>query len=147
MKAGLMEVADVFAVNKADRDGAHALMAELRFMVHLHYTASRAAAPDVDWEIPVLATQAVHDVGVGELLAQIKRHRATLEAGGALERRRRARRRRALQTLLVEELTAQVMERVQADADLARLLEAVTAGAMDPYSAVTQIVHWTLGRP
>jgi putative protein kinase ArgK-like GTPase of G3E family len=101
----------------------------------------------VDWEIPVLATQAVHDVGVGELLAQIKRHRATLEAGGALERRRRARRRRALQTLLVEELTAQVMERVQADADLARLLEAVTAGAMDPYSAVTQIVHWTLGRP
>ena len=39
MKAGLMEVADIFVVNKADRDGAHALMAELRFSVHLHYTS------------------------------------------------------------------------------------------------------------
>src|SRR5262245_38661084 len=54
MKAGLMEVADVFVVNKADRDGAHALMAELKFSVHLHYTSS-AQPRDVDWEVPVLA--------------------------------------------------------------------------------------------
>ena len=68
MKAGLMEVADVFVVNKADRDGAHALMAELRFSVHLHYT-SGAGPKDVDWEVPVLAAQAANDVGIDALLA------------------------------------------------------------------------------
>jgi LAO/AO transport system kinase len=145
MKAGLMEVADIFVVNKADRDGAHALMAELRFTVHLAYT-SGSGPKDVDWEIPVLAVQAVNDVGVAELLAEIKRHRAALETAGALEKRRQARRRAELEALLVEELSAQVMERVQADADLARTLEAVAAGSLDPYSAVAQILAITLRR-
>src|SRR5438552_522222 len=72
MKAGLMEAADVFLVNKADRSGAPALMAELTFAAHLHY-ASPTSPKDVDWEIPVLATQAHSDVGVAELLAEIRR--------------------------------------------------------------------------
>ena len=63
MKAGLMEVADIFVVNKADREGAHSLMAELRFSVHLHY-ASSVSPKDIDWEIPILAAQATNDVGV-----------------------------------------------------------------------------------
>ncbi len=146
MKAGLMEVADVFAVNKADRPGADALMAELRFSVHLHDT-SRVGPRDVDWEVPVLAVQAANDVGVGELFAAITSHRAALEQGGALEKRRQSRRRAALQALLVEEFTAQVMARVESDAELARTLEAVAAGALDPYSAVAQILALTLRRP
>jgi GTPase len=146
MKAGLMEVADVFVVNKADRDGAHALMAELRFSVHLHYT-SGAGARDVDWEVPVLAAQAVHDVGMDELLGQVRRHRAVLEQAGALEKRRQARRRAELEALLVEEFTAQIRARVQADPALAGTLEAVTAGTLDPYSAVGRILAETLRRP
>ncbi|MDP2627996.1 MAG: methylmalonyl Co-A mutase-associated GTPase MeaB [Candidatus Rokubacteria bacterium] len=146
MKAGLMEVADVFAVNKADRQGAHQLMADLRFTVHLHYS-STASPKDIDWEIPVLATQAVNDVGVAELLDHIKRHRAALEASGAFEKRRQARRRAELEALLVEELTAQVMERVHADADLSRILEAVTGGTLDPYTGVAEILAWILRRP
>ena len=67
MKAGLMEVADIFVVNKADRDGAHALMGELRFSVHLHYSSS-VSAKDIDWEIPILAAQATNDVGVARAL-------------------------------------------------------------------------------
>src|SRR2546422_177722 len=135
MKAGLMEVADIFAVNKADRDGAHALMAELRFSVHLHGT-SGATSKDVDWEVPVVATQGANDVGIGELLEAIKRHRGALEQGGALETRRQARRRAELEAVLMEEFTAQVMARVRTDRDLARTLEAVSAGSVDPYSAV-----------
>jgi LAO/AO transport system kinase len=146
MKAGLMEVADVFAVNKADRQGAHQLMADLRFTVHLHYS-STASPKDIEWEIPVLATQAVNDVGVAELLDHIKRHRAALEASGAFEKRRQARRRAELEALLVEELTAQVMERVHADEDLSRILEAVTGGTLDPYSGVGEILAWILRRP
>jgi len=143
MKAGLMEVADVFVVNKADRDGADALMAELRFSVHLHATGG-ASSKDVDWEAPVLATQGANDVGVGELLEAIKRHRAALEQGGALETRRQARRRAELEAVLVEEFTAQVMARVRTDPELARTLEAVSAGSLDPYSAVAQVLASTL---
>jgi GTPase len=146
MKAGLLEVADIFVVNKADRDGAHALMAELRFSVHLHYT-SGATAKDVDWEIPVLAAQAVNDVGVVDVVDAIKRHRATLEQAGALEKRRKARRRSELESLLVEEFTSQVMARVQTDEALARTLEAVSEGSLDAYSAVHQILGITLRRP
>ena len=146
MKAGLMEVADIFVVNKADRDGAHALMAELRFSVHLHYT-SDARARDVDWEVPVLAVQGVHDVGIDAMLEQIRRHRAVLEQGGALEKRRRARRRAELEALLAEEFTAQVTARVQADPALGQTLDAVTAGRLDPYSAVAEILAQTLRRP
>ena len=146
MKAGLMEVADVFVVNKADRDGAHALMAELRFSVHLHYTGG-GAPKDVDWEVPVLAAQAANDVGIDELIGQVKRHRAVLEQAGALETRRQARRRAELEALLVEEFTAQVTARVQTDAALGATIEAVTAGRLDPYSAVAQILSQTLRRP
>ena len=146
MKAGLMEVADVFVVNKADRDGAHALMAELRFSVHLHYT-SGGAPKDVDWEVPVLAAQAANDVGIDELMGHVKRHRAVLEQAGALETRRQARRRVELEALLVEEFTAQVTARVQTDAALGATIEAVTAGRLDPYSAVARILSQTLRRP
>jgi GTPase len=146
MKAGLMEVADVFVVNKADRDGAHALMAELKFSVHLHYTGS-ARARDVDWEVPVLAAQAVNDVGMDTLLQQIRRHRTVLEQAGALEKRRQTRRRADLEALLVEEYTAQVTALVQQDPALARTLDAVTGGRLDVYSAVAQILAQTLRRP
>jgi LAO/AO transport system kinase len=146
MKAGLMEVADVFVVNKADRDGAHALMAELRFSVHLHYT-SGAAAKDVDWEVPVLAAQAAHDVGIDAVLAEVRRHRAALEQSGALEKRRQARRRAELEALLVDELSAQITARARIDPALARTLDEVAAGALDPYSAVAQILAGTLKLP
>src|SRR6266571_3152018 len=92
MKAGLMEAADIFVVNKADRDGAPALMAELKFMVHLH-ASSPSAPKDIDWEIPILSAQAQNDVGVEEVLGEIERHGQVLRAAGALETRRRARRR------------------------------------------------------
>jgi LAO/AO transport system kinase len=145
MKAGLMEVADIFVVNKADRDGAHTLMAEIRFSAHLHYTSG--AARDADWEVPVLAAQGANDVGIGELLDAVKRHRATLAQAGALDKRRQARRRAELTALLVEELTAEVMARVERDPELARALHAVTDGRLDPYSAATQILAITLRRP
>src|SRR5439155_133372 len=82
MKAGLMEAADVFLVNKADRSGAPALMAELTFAAHLHRT-SAASPKDIDWEIPVLSAEAQPDVGVAELLTEVRRHRLRLRPGRA----------------------------------------------------------------
>src|SRR5262249_57890476 len=67
MKAGLLEAADILVVNKADREGAPRLMTELKYMVHLH-REGQLASRDLDWEGPVLSTEAVHDVAVVELL-------------------------------------------------------------------------------
>ena len=139
MKAGLMEIADILVVNKADREGANPLLTELRFMAHLH-RASPQTPKDIDWEIPVLATQAQNDVGIAELLVEIRRHRSLLEAPGALEKRRRARRRAELQALLIEEFTEQVRRRLGADGDLAATFEAVADGRTDLYSAVREIL-------
>jgi LAO/AO transport system kinase len=134
MKAGLMEAADVFVVNKADRAGAPALMAELKFAAHLHY-ASATSPKDVDWEIPVLSAQAQTDVGVRELLDEIRRHRGALEASGALGGRRRRRLRGELQALLLEAFRERVEQGLSGGALRAKLDE-VIAGDLDPYSAV-----------
>ena len=138
MKAGLMEAADVFLVNKADRAGAHALMAELKFAAHLH-AASATSPKDIDWEIPVLSAEAQNDVGVKELLDEIRRHRATLEAAGALGARRRVRRGEELKSLLMEEFRARV-ERAVSRGDLGPTLDAVLEGTLDPYSAAQAIL-------
>src|SRR5881409_1555800 len=138
MKAGLMEAADVFLVNKADRSGAPALMAELTFAAHLHRT-SAASPKDIDWEIPVLSAEAQHDVGVAELLTEVRRHRAMLEAAGALAVRRRARRREELKALLLDEFRQKV-ERALAGGELARTVDAVMEGTLDPYSAAQAIL-------
>ena len=146
MKAGLMEVADIFVVNKADRDGAHALMAELRFSVHLHHSSS-VSAKDIDWEIPVLSAQATNDVGVAELLAEVKRHRRALEEAGALEKRRQGRRRAELRTLLVEEFAGRVMAAVERDPELVAVIDAVAGGTLDAYSGVERILARLLRQP
>src|SRR5439155_842918 len=138
MEAGLMEAADVFLVNKADRSGAPALMAELTFAAHLSLT-SAASPKNIEWEIPVLSAEAQRGVGIAELLADVRRHRAALEAAGALAARRRARRREELKTLLLDEVRQKV-ERALAGGELARTVDAVVEGAVDPYSAVQAIL-------
>jgi LAO/AO transport system kinase len=138
MKAGLMEAADVFVVNKADRAGAPALMAELKFAAHLHY-ASSTSPKDVDWEIPVLSAQAQADTGIAELLAEIRRHAAALESSGALASRRERRRRDELRTLIVEELSASVERRLERG-ELAPSFDEVAAGRTDVYSAARVIL-------
>jgi LAO/AO transport system kinase len=138
MKAGLLEAADIFVVNKADRPGAPALMAELKFTAHLQYTSSPTPR-DVDWEIPTLAVEAQNDVGIDELLDTIRRHRAALEATGVLTARRRQRRRAELRGLLVDEFTASVERRLRSG-ELSRTFDEVADGVVDPYSAAETIL-------
>ncbi len=146
MKAGLLEIADVFVVNKADREGAPALVTELRYMVHLHKQGQQAAR-ELDWEVPVLPTVAATGGGVDELLGEIRRHRTALEAGGALERRRRARRAAELRELLVAELRRRVEDALADGGPLRALLAEVEAGRVDPYTALAEIVASLPGLP
>jgi LAO/AO transport system kinase len=137
-KAGILEVADVFVVNKADRAGAPALMAELKFAVHLAYTGP-GAPRDIDWEVPVLATEAQAGAGITELFDAIAQHRAALTTTGALHERRRARRREELRALLVDEFMARVDDRLRAG-ELATTFQRVADDEMDPYSAAQAVL-------
>ncbi len=140
MKAGLLEAADVLVVNKADREGAERLATELRYMVHLHREGQQASR-ELDWEVPVRLAAAATGVGVDELLAEIRRHRAALEASGTLARRRQSRRGRELRNLIVAELRQEV-ERALADGGpLAPLLADVQAGRLDPYTAIAEVLE------
>jgi len=145
MKAGLMEAADVFVVNKADRAGAPALMAELKFAAHLHY-ASATTPKDIDWEIPVLSAQAQADVGVAELLGEVRRHRGVLERGGAFRARRERRKREELRALVVEELSASVERRLERG-ELRQPFDDVAAGRADVYSAARAVLDRLLATP
>ena len=138
MKAGLLEGADILVVNKADREGAPRLMTELKYMVHLHREGQQASK-DLDWEVPILATEAVHDVGVVELLETIGKHRSALESSGALARRRGARRARELRDLLLAELRQAVDRALAARGTFGPLVADVEAGRVDPYTAIRTI--------
>jgi LAO/AO transport system kinase len=138
MKAGLLEAADILVVNKADREGATRLLTELKYMVHLHRETQQASR-DLDWEVPILSTEAVHDVGIVELLETVGRHRAALETSGALERRRQARRARELRALLVAELRQEVDRALADGGTLEQILADVEAGRVDPYTAIRTI--------
>jgi LAO/AO transport system kinase len=146
MKAGLMEAADIFAVNKADRAGAHGLIAEIKFAAHLH-DASPTSPKDVDWQIPVLATEAQNNVGIRELLDTIRRHRGLLEQTGVFAARRGARRRAEAVGLLLEELRAHVSARLETDRPLVAILQRVAEGNLDPYSATEEILAFLDVRP
>jgi LAO/AO transport system kinase len=139
MKAGILEAADLFVVNKADRAGAPALMAELRFAAHLHYTSS-TSRKDVDWEIPILATEAQNNVGLPELRGEIQRHRNVLESGGALATRRRERRRAEFEAVVTEALRDAVVRRLAERDDLRAVVERVVDGTLDPYTASAAVV-------
>ena len=149
MKAGLLEAADILVVDKADREGAQRLMTELKHMVHLHREGQQASR-DLDWDVPILSTEAVHDVGVGELLETIGRHRATLETSGALTRRRQVRRARELRALILSELRREVDRALADGGALESVLADVEAGRVDPYTAIRTIgerLHLGTGPP
>lgn len=138
MKAGLMEIADIFVVNKADRPGADFVVADLTAMLHQSPKQSW-------WQVPVVPTQASNDVGTTDLYDQIEKHYAALKASGRLDSRRRKQRRADLLRNIGSTITSQTMQVVMGDEQLNQYLERVEDGRMDPYTAAEEILsHQTL---
>jgi len=133
-KAGILEVGDVFVVNKADRDGADVTVRELRTMLTL------GERVDGGWVPPVLKTVASTGVGIAEVLAAIDDHGAWLAASGELEQRRLKRARDEIEALAV----VLMRRRIEAGAGRDRLDEEavqVVAGHTDPHSAAARLVN------
>ena len=128
LKAGLTEIADIFVVNKIDREGGHAQMVALRSMLTL-------GKRDAGWRVPVLDTQANQGKGIAELYATVQDHQRFLESSSTLEARRRERRRRELLLSIEETLRGRLADLLQAEGGLAELADAVERGELDPAKA------------
>jgi LAO/AO transport system kinase len=133
LKAGIMEIADVFVVNKADRDGVERVVAEIRSMLSL-------APPDGD-KPAVVKTVATHDEGTDALLEAVEAYRTRASETGVIEGRRRARLRRQLEDAVRERVMGHVFRRVVPPAELEATLERMAERSVDPFTAADDIVE------
>jgi LAO/AO transport system kinase len=160
IKAGVLEIADVFAVNKADREGADRTVRDLQMMLELrrtvsgrplehdaahrfsagHAVAAPADAMPADWEPPIVRTVAVKDEGVEELLRAIEAHRARLDATGERRVREVARARAAFVAVLRERLLAGALDRLEAEMGrLDAVAARIAAREADPYALADEL--------
>jgi LAO/AO transport system kinase len=134
-KAGLLEIADVFVVNKADRPGLDDAVRDLVQMLELSGSLSGAR----EWTPPIVETVATEDRGVDDLAAAIADHRAHLERDGGLARRRRERLRDELRGIVVARLTAHGEELCRSE-EFEALLGPMAALELDPYTAANRLL-------
>ena len=136
LKAGIMEIADVFVVNKADREGADRTVASIEANLSL-----QTFAP-AEWRPPIVKTEATTGRGVPDLLDAIDRFRAHTAA--AQGKRRRARAEYRLRELLAQRFLQHVEGDVLADGEFGRILDRIAAREIDPYTAVDDIIKRAL---
>jgi len=132
-KAGLMEIADLFVINKADRDGARQTRHDLEGMLDLSSSGSTG------WRPTVIETVGTTGVGSGELWEAIGAHRRHLESTGDLAERRAQRLRTELALIVEQRLRARVEEQLD-PASRAALDARVAGGELDPWAAADQLL-------
>ena len=138
LKAGLMEIADLFVVNKADREGADRAATEIESILAL-----QEYEPGT-WRPRVLTTRATTGEGICELMEAIEQFREHGERRPASRRRTRAEFR--LRELLAQRFVEHVEGRVLRDAELDQIIDRIAARALDPYTAADEIMRRALER-
>lgn len=139
-KAGILEVGDIFVVNKSDRDGTDQLVRDLRGTVRM---VERAPG---DWRQPIVSTVGTRGTGIDELVAALDKHHGWLQETGDLERRRRQRVRDEVENLAVTTLRGRFSD-FHGDSQLDTLAERVLLGDLDPYAASDELVQAWRDKP
>jgi LAO/AO transport system kinase len=152
IKAGILEIADVLVVNKADREGVQSTVNALHTMIDLgkaptsvlHHgrlvpMAAHGEPPTDRWRPPIVKTIAAESKGIAEVLAAIAQHRAYLADHPEGQQRVKVRAAIELETILRETLWQRLLDRVGAE-DLNRTIDQVAARAVDPYSAAERLL-------
>jgi LAO/AO transport system kinase len=134
IKAGILEIGDIFVVNKADRDGADRTARELSTMLDMRQ------ATEGGWNPQVLRTEATRGTGINELTDEIMSHREFFLSSGAIENFLRERTQRHFMSILRDTLFRKVLQHVAQDNYLSGIIESMTDHRIDPYSAVEEIV-------
>ena len=133
LKAGIMEIPDVIAINKMDNPAAKTMLNEVRSILALDRSG--------DWNPPIVLTEAVRGEHVPELWEKVEEHRAFLEESGQLEERRRANLAREVFAVASSRASRHLERAVADDAELRRLLAEVQARELDPLTAVREILE------
>lgn len=139
-KAGILEIGDLYVVNKADRDGADQVRRDLRGMLNL------AERRDDAWRQPILKISAARQEGLEEVVAEIDRHHEALVAGGELHRRRMRRARLEVEAIAVADLRRR-WAGVGVRSELEGLADDVASGRLDPYRAADALLAAHLADP
>ncbi|MCH8225272.1 MAG: methylmalonyl Co-A mutase-associated GTPase MeaB [Chloroflexi bacterium] len=128
LKAGIMEIADIYLVNKADREGANQMAAAITAMLHL-------AGSQPAWEPPVMLTQATSGAGIPELWDKVQEHHRHMTTTSELERRRAARREQEFLETVMEQMERRLRKLVVEDPVLVATLKKVGLKEAEPYSS------------
>jgi LAO/AO transport system kinase len=133
MKAGLFEIADIIVVNKADNPHADNFLRDIQAMLQLREQSW--------WDIPVVATQAISDIGTQELYKQIQLHYQALFKAGRLSQRRQLQRKHDFIKTLERKLAGKLLKLIEQNGQLSSDVEKVERGELDPYSAADEILE------
>jgi len=145
MKAGLLEVADIFVVNKADKGGVEHAIGDLRLMIEM---GQKKDGPEA-WKPPIIVTEALHNKGLRELMAETERHREYLiKSTGSMKNSdwRKKRIREELMEMVKERLVQDALVPLVKSGEIERFVEAVAKGVQDPYSACEKLVSSILSQ-
>ncbi len=135
MKAGIMEIADIYVINKCDQPGADQLCSEVTFRVE-----QDASIKDRSWVPPVIRTVAVEGKGEDDLIEAISAHRTYLEQSGKFLEKRRERTHEETLQMIHHELFRIIRARLTKDNRIERMVEAIMERELSPYNVVEEVV-------
>ena len=138
LKAGIMEIADIFVVNKADREGAERLVSSVESNLALHHYA------DGEWRPPIVKTVATTGQGIPELVEAIGQFRA--HSLGTQAARRRTRSEYRLRELVSQRFMDHLERQVLATGELGAIVDRIAAREVDPYTAANDLLKRAIGR-
>ncbi|MBM7866824.1 methylmalonyl Co-A mutase-associated GTPase MeaB [Heliobacterium gestii] len=138
IKAGIMEIADVFAVNKADLEGADRVVTEIEVMLDL---GARTRPGTQEWRPPVVRTVAMRDSGIDQLLDAVQKHRDHLETTGKLADERKQRIKLELREVIEHHIKDLIRNKVEKTGEWDRILDEVIHRTLDPNTAAEQVLE------
>lgn len=133
IKAGILEIGDIFVINKSDRDGAEKLNSELEMMLNLNQST-------VEWRPPVKRTIASEGTGIDKLMSEIEKHISYLNESNNLVVRRTQRTRNELLVLLKEQISRRVLSKITESGELDSLVTSIEQRLKDPYTIANKLL-------
>ncbi len=135
MKAGILEIADIFVINKCEQEGTDRLEQELSFMLQTGDNRSD------DWKIPIYRTEAIKSVGINKLILGILRHQEMLNRKGLRQQREKERVKIEFLEILRSSLMNKLLQKLSQNGNLDRMLETIAKRERDPYTVVEEIIQ------
>jgi len=135
MKAGILEIADIFVINKCDKDGSDRLEQELRMLLEMK------PERDARWDVPIYRTEAFKGIGIEELVAGIQAHQQMLHREGAIQQRKETQIRTEFLNILQSSLMKKIVQKFNQSGELDQIVAKIAARSVDPYSVVDGIIQ------